>query len=76
MKCPECGNEMERGYLYIRGLGGSLYWGSNSNTGFFSRRGLLQIDLSRISVVSPAAQAVLEAGRCGTCGTVHFRAFQ
>ena len=76
MKCPECGNEMENGFLYVRGFGGSLCWGSNNDTRFFSRRGLEQIDLSKMSVVSPAAQAVLEAGKCGTCGTVYFKAFQ
>ena len=76
MKCPECGNEMEKGYLYVRGLGGSLYWGSNKDTSFFSRRGLQQIDLSKMSVVSPAAQAVLEACKCATCRTVYFKAFQ
>ena len=76
MKCPECGNEMEKGYLYVRGFGGSLYWGSNKDTSFFSRRGLQQIDLSKMSVVSPAAQAVLEASQCGTCRAVYFKAFQ
>ena len=75
MKCPDCGNEMERGYLYVRGFGGSLYWSTKKDTSFFSRRGLQQIDLSKTSVVSPAAQAVLEAGKCAGCGTVHFKAF-
>jgi len=76
MKCPECKNEMERGYLYVRGFGGSLYRGARKDTSVFSRRGLQQIDLSKTSVVSPAAQAVLAAGKCATCGTVAFKAFQ
>ena len=76
MKCSECGNEMDKGYLYVRGFGGSLFWGSNHDTSFFSRRGLQQIDLTKLSVVSPAAQAVLEAGKCGTCRMVCFKAFQ
>jgi hypothetical protein len=75
MKCPECGNEMEKGYLYVRGLGGALYWGTKGDTSFLTRSGLQQIDLSKASVVSPAAQAVLNAAKCAACGTVHFKAF-
>ncbi len=74
MKCAECGTEMEGGYLYVRGFGGSLFWGKSKDTSFFSRRGLQQIDLSKISVISPAAQAVLEAGKCASCGTIYFKA--
>ncbi len=73
MQCPECRNEMEKGYLYVRGFGGSLFWSTDKDTRFFSRRGLQQIDLSKISVIPPAAQAVLEAGKCATCGTIHFK---
>ncbi len=76
MKCPECGNEMEKGYLYVRGLGVALYWGTQGDTSFLSRKGLQQIDLSKTSVVSPAAQAVLKAGKCAACGTLHFKAFR
>jgi len=67
---------MEKGYLYVRGLGGSLFWSTEKNSGFFSRRGLQQIDLGKISALSPRAQAVIQAGKCGNCGTVSFRAFQ
>jgi hypothetical protein len=49
MKCAGCGNEMERGYLYVRGFGGRFHW---------------------------AAQAVLDAAKCATCGTVYFKAFK
>lgn len=74
MDCPHCKNEMENGYLYVRGLGGSLFWGTDKDTGFTSRRGLQQIDLEKISIVSPAAQAVIEAAKSAVCGTVAFQA--
>lgn len=75
MKCPECAGEMQRGYLYVRGLGGALFWSDKKDTGFFSRRGLEQIDLSKISLIRPAAQAVVDAARCARCGIVSFKAF-
>jgi hypothetical protein len=66
---------MGKGFLYVRGLGGSLFWGAEKNAGVFSRRGLQQIDLGRISEVPPRTQAVVQAGKCAKCGTVSFKAF-
>ena len=49
--CPECRNEMEAGYLYVRGLGGSLFWGPTKDVRFYSRRDLMQIDLGKLSAI-------------------------
>jgi len=65
---------METGYLYVRGFGGSLFWGTTKETKFYSRRDLMQIDLGKLSAIRPAAQAVLPAGKCGKCGMVSFKA--
>ena len=75
MRCPACGKEMDAGYMYVRGLGGSLYWSKSKDTRFVSRRGLDQIDLGRLSLARAAAQAVLNAHRCESCGTVAFKGF-
>jgi uncharacterized protein DUF6487 len=75
MKCPQCANEMEKGYLYVRGLGGSLFWGTKKDTRFYSRRELQPIDLSKLSLTRPAAQAVLDAAKCARCGVISFKAF-
>jgi Domain of unknown function (DUF6487) len=72
--CPECRNEMEAGYLYVRGLGGSLFWGRTKDARFYSRRDLMQIDLGKLIAIRPAAQAVLPAGKCSKCGMVSFKA--
>jgi hypothetical protein len=74
MRCPACDKEMETGFLYVRGVGGSLFWSRNSGTGLLSREGLEQIDLTRLSVTGTATQAVLGASRCPGCATVAFRA--
>ena len=71
---PECRSEMEAGYLYVRGLGGSLFWGRTKDARFYSRRDLMQIDLGKLSAIRPAAQAVLPAGKCSKCGMVSFKA--
>lgn len=65
---------MESGFMYVRGLGGSLFWSKAKDTRFFSRRGLEQIDLGRLSLTSTAAQAVLGAARCRSCATIAFKA--
>jgi len=65
---------METGYLYVRGFGGSLFWGTTKETKFYSRRDLMQIDLGKLSAIRPAAQAVLPAGKGGKCGMVSFKA--
>ena len=74
MTCPECKNEMEAGYLYVRGFGGSLFWGTTKDARFYSRRDLMQIDLGKLSVIQPRAQAVLLAGKCSKCRMVSFKA--
>ncbi len=66
---------MEKGYLYLRGLGGSLFWGTKKDIRFFSRRELELIDISKISLIRPAAQAVLAAAKCPGCGMIAFQAF-
>lgn len=73
MKCPECGQDMESGFIYVRGLGGSLFWSKSKDTGFMSRKGLEQIDLRKISVTGLAAQGVVPAERCATCAMVAFK---
>ena len=74
MKCPSCGENMEMGFLYVRGVGGSLFWSETEDTGFYSRRNLEQIDLAKLSATGTAAQAVLNAARCRPCGLFAFKA--
>jgi hypothetical protein len=62
MTCPECKNEMEAGFLYVRGFGGFLFWGTRKDAKFLSRRDLIQIDLGKLSVIQPRAQAVPPGG--------------
>jgi hypothetical protein len=66
---------MGKGYLYVRGLGGSLLWGMKKDASFYSRRELEPIDLGKLSLTRPAAQAVLDAAKCARCGTISFKAF-
>ena len=73
MNCSSCDNEMEKGALYVRGLGGSLFWSDNTNNRWFSRRGLDQMDLSKMSLKPTGGQAVIESWRCN-CGLVTFNA--
>jgi hypothetical protein len=73
MKCPACNNEMEPGFLYVRGFGGSLFWSNSKETGFFSRKDLEQVDLSKLSVTGTAIQGVLAAFRCSSCKYVLFK---
>lgn len=74
MTCPECKNEMDAGYLYVRGVGGSLFWGTKNDVRFYSRGDLTQIDLGKLSGTRPATQAVIPANKCGTCGVISFKA--
>jgi len=74
MKCPACGKDMDAGFMYVRGLGGALYWSKSKDARFFSRRGLEQIDLSRLSLRGTSAQAVLDAARCPSCAVIAFKA--
>lgn len=75
MNCPDCAKGMENGYLYVRGLGGSLLWGKTKDTRLLSRRELEQIDLSKLSLTGVSTQAVVAAARCSGCGTLAFKAF-
>ncbi len=74
MKCSACGTNMEPGFLYVRGLGGSLSWSRGKETRFFSRRGLEPINLSRLSLTPTGGQAVLTASRCPQCSLIAFKA--
>jgi hypothetical protein len=73
MNCAVCNREMENGGLYVRGLGGSLFWSIEKNIPWFSRRDLNQIDLSKVSLTGTGAQAVVESWRC-RCGLITFKA--
>jgi len=64
---------MAQGFIYIRGFGASLFWSSNRNIRFWSRKELEPMDLSKISVTPTGTQAVVEAWRCSTCTFVTFR---
>jgi hypothetical protein len=75
MTCPECKNEMDAGYLYIRGAGGALFWGAKKDVTFYKREGLTQIDLDKVSASRPATQAVIPATKCSASGIVSFKAF-
>ena len=73
MKCAMCQTEMENGALYVRGIGGSLHWSNRKDVGFLSRKGLSQIDLSKVSITPVGKQAVLESWRCAACGMITFK---
>ena len=75
MTCPECKKEMDAGYLYVRGVGGALFWSAKKDIAFYKREGLTQIDLDRLSTTQPATQAIIPANKCGPCGIVSFKAF-
>ncbi len=72
MNCPRCGKEMDDGFLYVRGVGGSLFWSDNGGVRFPSRSGLEQLDLSRLSTTPTGSQGILNAHRCDGCGLVAF----
>jgi Domain of unknown function (DUF6487) len=73
VKCPACTIDMSEGFLYVRGIGGALFWSKSGTASFFSRRDLEQVDLKKASVRPIGAQAVLQAWRCGKCGVLVFR---
>lgn len=73
MNCPDCGEEMQPGFIYVRGMGGSLFWSKSKDIGFMSREGLEQIDLSKLSVSGTGTQAVVPGYHCDTCKTVSFK---
>ena len=73
MKCPACNKDMESGFLYVRGFGGSLFWSNSKDTGFLSKKDLEHIDLSKLSVTGTGTQGVLPAFRCTSCTTITFK---
>lgn len=73
MKCPSCAVEMSEGFLYVRGIGGALFWSASGTASFFSRQDLVQIDLERASVRPVGTQAVLKAWSCVRCAMLAFR---
>ena len=72
MKCPACSSDLGQGFLYVRGIGASLYWSEKGDATFLSRKDLEQIDLSKISRTPTGNQAVVPAWRCGACDLVMF----
>lgn len=73
IRCPECEGDLEKGFLYVRGIGAALFWSNRGDTGLMSRKNLEQIDLGKISQGNAGAQAVVEAWRCPSCEFVCFR---
>ncbi len=73
MNCPACSAKMGEGFIYVRGIGGSLFWSKSKTVSFFSRKELEQVDLTKLSVTPTGMQAVLEACRCPSCGVLAFR---
>ena len=73
MNCPECNGEMDKGAMYVRGLGGSLFWSTFADRRWFSRKHLEQMDLSKMSLAPTGGQAVFESWRC-RCGMITFKA--
>ena len=73
MKCPACDGGLDQGFIYVRGIGGALFWARTKDIGFLARKGLEQIDLNAVSVTGTGAQAVLEAWRCDGCKILVFR---
>ena len=73
MNCPTCAVEMKSGFLYVRGLGGALFWSESAETKVFSRKSLTQIDLRKISKVPTGGQAIVPAHHCAPCGLMTFK---
>ena len=71
-KCPDCSRPLEPGYLYVRGIGSSLHWSTESNISFLSRKGLRQLDLSAGSQTNAGGQGQLEALHCPSCNSYCF----
>ena len=73
MNCWDCNRQMEKGFLYVRGFGASLLWSDRPDTSAVSRRGMDQIDLSKVSVNPSRQQAVVLGYRCPDCGEIRFK---
>ena len=72
-KCPSCDKGLEKGFLYVRGLGAALFWAKQGDTKLLSRKNLEQINLGQISTTGTGGQAVVEAWLCPRCEFVCFR---
>ena len=70
--CPRCGDPLEPGYLYVRGLGASVHWSTEPGKSFLSRKGLRQLDLSAGSQTNAGGQAELESHHCPSCNLYCF----
>jgi hypothetical protein len=73
VKCPACSADLSEGFLYVRGIGGALFWSKSGTASFLSRESLEQVDLRKASVRPIGAQAVLPAWQCEKCGLFVFR---
>ena len=67
MTCPECQVQMDKGFLYVRGIGSSLARSSDPKIRFFSKKGLDLVNLTELSRTPTGGQAVLDASRCPHC---------
>ena len=73
MKCSNCDYNMVNGALYLRGFGGALFWSTNKDAKFLSKKGLEQIHLGNLSITGSAnTQAVVNSWRCPNCKLVSF----
>jgi len=73
VKCPSCGADLKTGFLYLRGIGGSLFWSTQKDVALLSRRGLEHIDLNRLGLAGAGGQTILDAHRCPSCSTIVFK---
>ena len=73
IKCPACEGDLEKGFLYVRGIGSALFWSKRGDTSLISRKELQQIDLGQISTTGAGGQVVVEAWLCASCEFVCFR---
>ena len=71
--CPFCSSPLDEAYLYLRGLGVGLHYSSSPDVSLLSRSGLTQIDLRDISKSDPGVQAIINALRCTSCGSISFK---
>jgi hypothetical protein len=72
--CPFCASPMATEYLYLRGIGGALHRSDRPDVGLFSRKGLEQINLDKISRTPAGTQVVLDTLHCSACDAICFQA--
>lgn len=73
MQCPACNSEMEKGYIYVRGLATALFWAKEKDIKLWSRKGLKQIHLQKSNSIQSNNQTVIEAGSCSQCERICFK---